>query len=48
MNPNLELEELLLEKVEDIFGHDNEALAADLYRSIRNWMDRNEIVFYQP
>lgn len=48
MNPNLELETLLHDKIYDIFGEDNEALAKELHNTIRNWMDRNGIVFYQP
>lgn len=47
MNPNLELEELIQSEVFAYFGEENE-LGTEIYRSIRNWMDRNQIVFYQP
>lgn len=50
MNPNLELEEVIRATitVEADFGEDAETLATYVYRDIRNWMNRNGIVFYQP
>lgn len=49
MNPNLELEYVILETIQGYRGAlDRDDLSTELYRNIRNWMDRNQIVFYQP
>lgn len=47
MNPNLELEEIIQNEVYAHFGEDN-ILSKIIHDSIRNWMNRNGIVFYQP
>lgn len=47
MNPNLELEDIITTTCFSYFGEDND-LAPELYQNIRNWMNRNQIIFYQP
>jgi hypothetical protein len=47
MNPNLELEDVIYEVCFAYFGEENE-LSSELYDSIRDWMSRNQIIFYQP
>lgn len=47
MNPNLELQEVIECAVYAQFGEDD-GLSAIIFNDIRNWMDRNMIVFYQP
>lgn len=48
MNPNLELQEVILNSIENEFGDDCNGFPGVLFNDIRNWMDRNGIVFYQP
>lgn len=47
MNPNLELQEVIEETVFAEFGNDD-GLSKAIYDNIRNWMEKNQIIFYQP
>lgn len=48
MNPNLELGDLIIDVVANWPNQDNDGLAVEIYAQIRDWMSRNQIVFYQP
>ena len=49
MNPNLELFDVIYESIERPRGTEvAEDLTAEIHQAIRDWMNRNELVFYQP
>ena len=49
MNPNMELEDVIDTTIANWFGDDSaDGLSPAVYKAIRDWMNRNQIVFYQP
>lgn len=49
MNPNLELFDVIYDTLNQSRGTEvAEDLTVEIHQSIRDWMNRNEIIFYQP